>query len=310
MRALLFLLLFSFFRSYAQQGILISNYHEQKMLFNPAAAGISDNIEIVGAYRNQWGGIQDNPKEYILSMSSPLGETNSSLGMNFNLDKIGPMSNFSLHGNYAYRFQIKEETFLQLGVRAGLDFGVVNNRALDGFYKGDPNFQSESSYYNKPVLGIGAYYQNDLFSIGASVPDLIPGVYDIAENKKTYSTVNKLYCGLDFRITLEERWILKPAFQYRFNANSPDNFDIYSQIEYNKFISFIGGYRSSGAFLFGAQYEFNENNFPAIKNKIKLCYNFDLSSRNPTNQMGSSHEITIRINIGEKLDRGYVYGRW
>jgi type IX secretion system PorP/SprF family membrane protein len=310
MRAILYFLLFLGSNIYAQQGILISNYHDQKMIFNPAAVGISDNLEAIGAYRNQWGGIQDNPRNYLLSLSSPLGETNSSLGMNFNLDKIGPMSNFNLYGNYAYRFNIQDQAFLQLGIRAGMDFGVINNRAIDGYYKGDPNFQNESSYYNKPVLGLGVYYQNDLFSIGATVPDLIPGVYDMTNNTKSYKTVNKLYCGLDFNIIFDENWALKPAFQYRYNANAPDNFDIYSQWEYSGFISFIGGYRSSGAFLFGAQYEFNENQFSLLRNKIKLCYNFDLSSRTPTDQMGSTHEVTIKINIGEKIERAYIYDRW
>jgi len=70
MRAILYFLLIFVSNIYAQQGILISNYHDQKMMFNPAAVGISDNLEVVGAYRNQWGGIQDNPKNYLLSLSS------------------------------------------------------------------------------------------------------------------------------------------------------------------------------------------------------------------------------------------------
>jgi hypothetical protein len=176
---------------HSQQGIMLSNYSDNLVLYNPSYIGNTDNILLVGGYRSQWSNIKDAPTDYIFSYSQPIGASNSSFGLNFNLDKLGPMSNYNLYGNYAYRFITNDDDFIQLGLRAGMDFGVVNNRALDGYWKGDPNFREENVNYRKPVFGFGLNYTTSLFSIGASVPDLIPGVYEITSYSESFRTALK-----------------------------------------------------------------------------------------------------------------------
>jgi type IX secretion system PorP/SprF family membrane protein len=294
----------------SQQGILMSNYSDNLVLYNPSYIGNTDDIQIVGGYRSQWSNIKDAPTDYIFSYSQPIGESNSSYGLNFNLDKLGPMSNFNLYGNYAYRFNVKDDDFLQLGIRAGMDFGVVNNRALDGYWKGDPSFREENVNYKKPVFGFGANYTTSLFSIGIGIPDIIPGVYEVASYSESFKTVTKIYGNMDFKIRTHELWMFLPAVQYRLNGNAPDNFDLITRWEYNGFFSLILGYRNSGSIIGGVQFEFNEINFPNFNNRLKVSYHYDYGVMRHISNFGNAHEITLRYNIGTPVQRVSYNGSW
>lgn len=310
MKYLLILTFLFFNKVYSQQGILMSNYHDNLVLFNPSYFGNSDNVQIVGGYRTQWSNIKDAPVDYILSYSQPIGTSNSSFGFNCNLDKLGPMSNFNLYGNYAYRFNIMDDDFLQLGIRAGMDFGVVNNRALDGYWKGDPSFREENMNYKKPVFGFGANYTTSLFSIGFGMPDIIPGVYEITNYSESFKTVTKFYGNLDFKIRTHEMWMFLPAIQYRLNGNAPDNFDLITRWEYDNFLSIIAGYRSSGSVIGGVQFEFNNVNFPNFNNRFKISYHYDYGLMRHLSSFGNAHEITLRYNIGEPVQRTSFIKNW
>jgi type IX secretion system PorP/SprF family membrane protein len=309
MRYLIFGLLF-FNMLHSQQGIMLSNYSDNLVLYNPSYIGNTDNILLVGGYRSQWSNIKDAPTDYIFSYSQPIGASNSSFGLNFNLDKLGPMSNYNLYGNYAYRFITNDDDFIQLGLRAGMDFGVVNNRALDGYWKGDPNFREENVNYRKPVFGFGLNYTTSLFSIGASVPDLIPGVYEITSYSESFRTALKFSGNIDFKIRTHELWMFLPAIQYRLNGNAPDNIDVITRWEYNGFFSLIAGYRSSGSIIGGVQFEFNEVNFPNFNNRFKVSYHYDYGLMRHLSAFGNAHEITVRYDIGGGVQRFSNISYW
>ena len=56
----------------AQQLPQFSQYNTLDYLFDPAIAGSRPLFEMHAAQRNQWVGIQDAPRTFILSASTPL----------------------------------------------------------------------------------------------------------------------------------------------------------------------------------------------------------------------------------------------
>lgn len=60
---------------YSQQLPQYSQYMHNLYVVNPASAGMNDYLDINLSFRQQWTGIDDAPKTYYLSATSPLGKS-------------------------------------------------------------------------------------------------------------------------------------------------------------------------------------------------------------------------------------------
>lgn len=282
-----------------QQDMPTTQYLFNKLSLNPAYAGASGDIEAVGLYRNQWNGIQGQPIQYVGNFSMPVFGTNSNIGFNLNLDKIGPISLFNFFGNYAYKLPLTENKSLRLGIRGGYTHGVVNQAALEGYQANDPNFTSSDVFFNKPVVGLGAYYQSDRLALSLSIPNMVMSDIDFTSDKNIFRNVFQTFIGAEYLFPLSENFALKPAAFLRYNANSPMNVDMNIYGIINKFLWLGGGRRSSDNYMVNAVFIFNNVLFPKMKNEMRLGYAFDFSNTTYNYVTSGSHELMIGINLNK-----------
>ena len=104
----------------AQQLPQLSQYNSNDYLYDPAVAGSRPWFEIRSTHRNQWVGIQDAPRTFMLSTTTPIG-TNMGVGGYIFTDNVGPSRRTGMQLSYAYHLRITED--IKLGM--GLSFGML-----------------------------------------------------------------------------------------------------------------------------------------------------------------------------------------
>src|SRR5437870_4542632 len=101
-RIIILILVIAGCRISAQQLPQYSQYMLNQLAINPAVAGTSDHSEVRANVRNQWLGLPDGPRTYMMSLHGPLKDRKMGLGMNMYADIVGPTRRTGINLNYAY----------------------------------------------------------------------------------------------------------------------------------------------------------------------------------------------------------------
>ena len=178
------LILLSFLEVNAQQAPHYTQYMYNMNVINPAYAGSKENLSFGLLYRKQWIEIQDAPTTFSLSGSAPVGK-NVGLGLSVISDKIGPVEENNIYGDFSYTLNLGGERRLALGLKAGATFhkvGLLSQVAGNVPDLGDPAFSSniDKTYLN---IGSGLFYYTNKYYIAFSVPNMLKSKHlDITRN--------------------------------------------------------------------------------------------------------------------------------
>jgi type IX secretion system PorP/SprF family membrane protein len=107
------LLLLTFLDANAQQDPHYTQYMYNMNIINPAYAGSKENLSFGLLYRKQWIEIEDAPTTFSLSGSSPIGK-NVGLGLSVISDRIGPVLENNVYGDFSYTLNLGGEHRLAL----------------------------------------------------------------------------------------------------------------------------------------------------------------------------------------------------
>jgi type IX secretion system PorP/SprF family membrane protein len=94
-------------------------------VMNPAYAGSKENISGGLLYRKQWVEIEDAPTTGTFFIHSPVGK-NVGLGLSAITDKIGPVEENNLYGDFSYTLNLGGEHKLAFGLKAGLTMHKID----------------------------------------------------------------------------------------------------------------------------------------------------------------------------------------
>ncbi len=115
----------------AQQLPIFTQHHNSYAFANPAFFGMSEGINLMGLYRQQWAGFVDAdgnnvaPQSFLLSGDMPLRVLHGGLGFSVLQDHIGFENDVNIGLGYSYHMDLGGST---LGV--GLS-GTLINRSVD-----------------------------------------------------------------------------------------------------------------------------------------------------------------------------------
>jgi type IX secretion system PorP/SprF family membrane protein len=281
----------------AQQEAMITQHLFNKLNYNPGYAGAREKLSGILMYRNQWASIQGSPVQYMLSVSAPLGKSNHNLGLVVNRDVVGPIAQFNIYANYAYKLKFNEEQSLRIGTRVGLDKGSVNLNTLSQLDANDPNFVNEANNITRPVVGLGLYFQSSTFAFTLSAPNFIQ--QDVSSSQ-ALSKYFQSFAGVEYLFKINDKWALKPAVFGHYQTKSPLNVDMNAYVIYNEFLWLGAGYRTSKTFMAGMQIEFNDRWIPQLAMPFRIGYSYDFSNNNYSNATSGVHELFIGFDLGKK----------
>jgi type IX secretion system PorP/SprF family membrane protein len=182
------LLLMSFLDVNAQQAPHYTQYMYNMNIINPAYAGSKENLSFGLLYRKQWIQIEDAPSTFSFSGSSPVGK-NVGLGLSILSDRIGPVEENNLYGDFSYTLNLGGEKRLALGLKAGVTFQKIGLNSIiyptlpdvnDGAFRENTNNQ-------KLNIGTGLFYYTDNYYLAFSIPSMLKTVH-LDYNGRKYGT--------------------------------------------------------------------------------------------------------------------------
>ena len=109
----------------AQQDPHYTQYMYNMSVMNPAYAGSKDNLSLGLLHREQWIELEDAPVTSTFFGHSPVGK-NVGLGLSVISDKLGPVQENNIYGDFSYTLKLGGEHKLALGLKAGLTLHNVD----------------------------------------------------------------------------------------------------------------------------------------------------------------------------------------
>ena len=288
---------------YGQQSSLFSHYYWNEQYYNPAYVGSKEMLHIQAIERLQWLGMEGAPKTFNFSAHSPLNKDNIALGVNFYNDKIGALSTNGFTTQYAYRLKFKEAKYtLSLGLQAGVEFRNLQSSKLttdDGMPDPIDPAGFEKSWL--PIVGAGAYFYGENFSVGLGVPQLLPKSTFKSEKWGIKPVFQYLISGA-YQWNLRDNFRLLPTTTYRIIQAEPDQAEFnLNGILYDRAILGMG-VRTDKSTIFMAQFI-----QPIGKNKLNIGYAYDLSWKPLRTTNSGSHEIMISFDMQTRKQPNIIY---
>lgn len=285
----------------AQQAPIFTNYNNSYAYINPGFAGLSEGVNILGIYRQQWAGFTDMdgnevaPTTLLLTGDMPIKALGGGISFSIVNDKLGFENNTNLGLGYAYHVDLGGST-LGIGATASLLNRTVDFGKLNPINGSDPVLQGLSEESSMLFdCNLGMFLQApDSYYIGFSVTNLLETTGKAlgeSETSASFTTDRTFYLVAGYQFQLETL----PA--YKFIPSIGIMSDIAStqlnagaKVMYNDVFSLGVNYRPQESvgitvglvikdFVFGYAYDINTMgyNIPG-SHEIALSYCFKLDT--------------------------------
>lgn len=273
----------------AQQEAMFSQYLFNPLTISPAYSGSHETLRFSLQGRRQWLGINGAPLTGVLSADGVSKDARAGWGVLAGYEKIGLYNTQELHGNYAYRMEMGEGT-LSLGIRAGAT--LYSHRASEAaLTHGDDELYGDDARFLVPKMGVGAYYQDEAWFLGISVPNLashrIGHAFSLNDEK---SFVRRhFYAHGGFLYELDEGLALKPSLLLKYVKGAPLQADLNLQLYISNKVGLGLGYRTGDAMTLVVEF------FPTAQ--LRIGYAYDATFSRLRGNGGNAHEITVGYEL-------------
>lgn len=277
----------------AQQDPQFSHYMYNTISVNPAYAGSRGVLNITGLHRSQWIGLEGAPTSQTLTLNTPLRNRKMGVGLSVVNDKIGPLNQTFIYGDYSYTVRLTEKLKLAFGMKAGINWFQPKISTLNTIQNNDPSFVgSTMESVIKPNIGAGIYLHRDDWYIGASSPRLVQNKFNLGGSANDTTSVleeRHMFFIAGYLWTVNPQLKLKPTAQLKMVQDAPMSIDATLEaLIRNKFSigaglrvgdSFYGmlGYQFTDQFRVGFAYDYTTTRLQNVNNgtvEFMLSYDF------------------------------------
>ena len=292
MRGVLFLFFQLFcLAALAQQKAMYTQYMFNGLAVNPAYSSIDEALSITALSRHQWVGFEGAPNTQTLAVHSPIKESNTSVGFMLMRDQIGEViteNGFFL--SLAQRVQLSDETYLALGVDAGLSKFVANYSRISGEAATDPVFNDQNELRGN--FGFGVMLFSNKFYAGLSSPFFY--YRDLGGLGSTGGTAYQPHYLLQggYLVDIGEDFKFKPNALVKYVKGSPVQVDLNANFLIKETVWVGGSWRSFDSFDFIAELQ--------ITPQIQLGYAYDFTTTDIAKVEKGSHEIMLNFRLPVK----------
>ena len=272
-----------------------SQYVLNPLSINPAYAGNRGALNIAAFYRRQWAGIPGAPETMTLAADAPFLDSKLGLGFSITNDKIGVTKETHFLTNYSYKINMDRGS-LSLGLGAGL---ITTNTAWSDLVvldPGDENYLTNSRVFVVPDFTFGAYYLNQNYFAGLSIPKLLGYKFNYDKNRYTLMVNPGKYNYLlnaGYVYTLNQKIKLFPSTLITISPGEKLLVDLNAYVSLNDRI--WGGVSYRNGRSLGALCQF------AINNQFRVAYTYDFDFGKLGQYSNGSHEIMIRYEFKYKV---------
>ncbi|MFV7235074.1 MULTISPECIES: PorP/SprF family type IX secretion system membrane protein [Flavobacterium] len=283
------LVLIAYMDMKAQQDPHYTQYMYNMNVINPAYAGSKESISFGLLYRKQWVNIQDAPTSFTFSGHTPTGN-NVGLGLSFISDKIGPVTEQNVYGDFSYTLKLNDTHRLALGLKAGVSFHKVGLRDIqsslpdpsEGIFGEDINDSSLN-------MGVGAFYYTDKYYVSLSVPNMLKSAHLDYNGREYGSDVSHYFLTAGYVFDINYELKFKPSFMLKSAFNVSPSLDVSANFLYMEKFELGATYRLEDSF--GAMMNF------AITPELRIGYAYDHVVSDLKVTAPSSHEFILLYDL-------------
>jgi type IX secretion system PorP/SprF family membrane protein len=285
------ILIFGFITAgFSQQDPHYTQYMYNMSVINPAYAGSKDNLSMGLLYRKQWIGIEDAPTTGTFFGHSKVGK-NVGLGLSVISDKIGPVEENNIYGDFSYTLNLGGAHKLAFGLKAGItlqNVGLYSDIYSTLPQPNDPAFSenTSNSYLN---LGSGFFYYTDKYYVALSIPNMINSKHLDFNGREYGSEVSHYFLTGGYVFDINENVKFKPFFLLKSAFNAPSSLDVSTNFMFNNKFEIGATYRLEDSF--GAMVNY------AITPDIRIGYAYDHIVSDLNVVTPSSHEIILLFDV-------------
>ena len=285
------LILFTYFEGEAQQNPHYTQYMYNMNVVNPAYAGSKESVSFGLLYRKQWINIEDSPATFTFAGHTPAGK-NVGVGISFIADKVGPVTEQNVFGDFSYTLKLGDKQRLAFGVKAGATFHRVGLRDIQSTlpdpYEGIFGEDINDTSFN---LGSGLFYYTDKYYVSLSVPNMLNAVHLDYNGREYGSEVSHYFLtgGYVFDVNYEVKF--KPSFMLKSAFNVRPSLDVSANFLYQEKIELGATYRLEDSF--GGMINF------AITPELRIGYAYDHIVSDLRVTSPSSHEFILLYDLFE-----------
>ncbi|MFV8374466.1 type IX secretion system membrane protein PorP/SprF [Flavobacterium sp. LB1P71] len=273
----------------AQQDPHYTQYMYNMNVINPAYAGSKENISFGLLYRKQWVDIEDAPTTFSFSGHTPVGK-NVGLGLSFISDKIGPVTEQNVYGDFSYTLKLGDVQRLAFGLKAGASFHKVGLRDIqsslpdpsEGIFGEDINDVSLN-------LGTGIFYYTDKYYFSLSVPNVLKAAHLDYNGREYGSDISHYFLTAGYVFDINYELKFKPSFMLKSAFNVSPSLDVSANFLYLEKFELGATYRLEDSF--GAMVNF------VITPELRIGYAYDHVVSDLKVTAPSSHEFIVLYDL-------------
>ena len=283
----------------AQQAPIFTNYNNSYTYINPGFAGLSEGVNVLGLYRQQWAGFTDTegndiaPTTLLITGDMPIKALRGGISLTVLNDQLGFEKNTNVGLGYSYHLDLGGSV-IGLGVAVTLLNRSVNFGQLVPGQTGDPLLNQLGEESGMLVdVSAGAFWQiPESFYVGVSAINLLNTTGKALGDDQTaasFTTDRTLYFVAGYPFLFESM----PTFKFIPSLNVMTNFssaqlNAGAKVVYNDLFSLGVNYRPQESigltvglsikdFVLGYAYDINTmgHNIPG-SHEIALSYCFKL----------------------------------
>lgn len=291
-RSILFLLLIGPWPVlYGQQLPQLTQYQFNDYVFNPAIAGSRPFFELRSGHRYQWVGIQDAPRTFTLSGTTPVGEKMGVGGYLFT-DHVGPSRRTGVQFSYAYHLRLNEQLKLSLSLSMGLLQFLIDGSKIQLHDPGDPVMDQQLRGQTVPDAKFGFLLYHDRFWFGATAPQLLRNKLYFLNEEETLSRMEDHYFAMGgYRWQIDDDWRIDPSFLVKYVDPVPPKLDLTATVRYRNTVWAGVSYRTNDAWCAMVGYW--------LKETFQFGYSYDIITSNLRNYSTGTHEVMLAVTIGK-----------
>lgn len=287
----------------AQQVPIFTNYENSYAVVNPGFYGLSEGVNAMGIYRNQWSGFKDDvtgevvsPVTFLASADMPIKVLRGGVGLSLMKDHLGFEDNISLNLGYSYHMDLGPGT-LGIGLALSLDNRAVDFTKAHPLDDNDPVIPTSKQSDMLVDFNFGLFYTvPETFYVALSTTSMLEKKGKVLEGKSSSSAsfvgdrTFYLAAGYEYQF-FNPKFKLNPSIMVLSDIASTQ-FNVGARLWYNNKMCFGVNYRhrESVDLLVGF----------SIK-KIQINYAYDINTMGL--KLHGSHEVSISYNFKLDLDK-------
>ncbi|OYU84627.1 MAG: hypothetical protein CFE24_05535 [Flavobacterium sp. BFFFF2] len=286
----------------AQQNPHYTQYMYNMSVINPAYAGSKENLTGGVLYRKQWVDLEGAPTTGTFFIHSPVGKK-VGLGLSVVTDRLGPVSENNVYGDFSYTLDLGGEHHLAFGLKAGVTMHKAGLR--DEVYNNVPDLNDDAfgQNSNRTLLnfGSGLFYYTNKYYVAFSIPNMKSSYYLDYNGKQFGSSVQHYFLTGGYVFDLNEKVKFKPFAMIKTAFGTPASIDLSTNFMFNNVFELGATFRRQDSYGLMVNY--------AISPGLRIGYAYDQIYSDLKISTPSSHEVILLfdLNFPKKVSQSPRY---